>query len=111
MPDDGMRESASWKAIHGDEAEAAHVRRREQLRRGEEDSELLQELRGMLARRREAHDIRAMIAELRAAYDEIGGIRPECDLGQWIAWALATADRLDPVTYQVQQDKTATSEL
>jgi len=79
-------------------AREAEQRRWEEEKRRREEEERVAKLRGTLAEWREAHDVRAFIAEARAiaaAGDQeiVEGSR----LDTFLRWASAHADRIDPL--------------
>ena len=61
------------------------------------DAERLKQLQLSGERLREAEEIRLLVARVKAAMGAGDGDLPADDVQAWEAWALAYADRVDPV--------------
>lgn len=106
-----IRFAACLRASRDEERRKAESRRQEELRRQEEarrQAERRQRYKTELARVEEllsqaknyriAREVREFIAAVRDFHTADGPIKADSEVGRWLEWSTAQADRLDPLS-------------
>lgn len=75
----------------------AEAERRDRERRLKLEEERVEQLLGEASALRQAREIRAYVEDVRAAIAAANEPVSKSDLETWAAWALAQADRIDPI--------------
>lgn len=91
----GSNAKQTWK-IKIRQAEAEAMRRDQERQRKFEQAKINRLVRDASARRR-AHDIRAYVADVRATLATRVEPISHDEVAIWTSWALAEADRIDPI--------------
>lgn len=84
----------TWRA----EREREQIKWEEKRRKEAEEAENVRTLENYLTNWRKAQEIRAFVEAVRQKYADADGIAPESELGQWLEWANAHANKTDPLT-------------
>jgi hypothetical protein len=94
----GTRRSVGWwTAPNSAAARSFTCRRQERERRAKLEQARIDRLLGEAASLRRAADIRAYVAAVKQAVDSDASAAQTNSLARWEGWALAQADRIDPV--------------
>jgi hypothetical protein len=102
----GMANAEAHRAQRMLEEQARWAREAEERRAREEEAARVRELEALVARWRQAADIRAFVEAIHQEHREQGQeVCADTKLGAWLTWALGHANSLDPARARQSPDK------